>query len=165
MLCPCDLIAQAGIRPLVRTRLLCSRNSGYGGSTSPLFPTVTWVRERPLAPENSRNREPVEMNPGPCPSIRQPWGTFHVHSEPRDPSLSTKPPETQGKRIRCLQRTMVERNGQGINPWKDSFGTAARPERFNGSAEATERGRTPRTRVCRTGRRRRSACSPRVSDP
>ena len=37
---------------------------------------------------------------------------FQVHSEPRDPSLSRKPPETQGKRIRFWERTMVERNGE-----------------------------------------------------
>ena len=26
-------------------------------------------------------------------------GTFHFHSEPRDPDLSRKPPESQGKRL------------------------------------------------------------------
>ena len=30
----------------------------------------------------------------------------------RDPSLSRKPPETQRKRIRFLERTMVEKNGE-----------------------------------------------------
>ena len=34
----------------------------------------------------------------------------------RDPDLSRKPPETQGKRIRFLERTMVETNGTGIKP-------------------------------------------------
>ena len=42
--------------------------------------------------------------------------TFHFHSEPRDPDLSRKPPETHGKRIRFLERPMVGKNGQGINP-------------------------------------------------
>ena len=28
------------------------------------------------------------------------------------PPVSRKPPETQGKRIRCLERTMVEKNGK-----------------------------------------------------
>ena len=30
----------------------------------------------------------------------------------RDPNLSTKPPQTQGKRIRLLERTMVDKNGE-----------------------------------------------------
>ena len=38
------------------------------------------------------------------------------HSKFRDPSLSKKPPETQGKRIRFLKRRIVEKNGVGINP-------------------------------------------------
>ena len=31
--------------------------------------------------------------------------------------LSRKPPETRGKRIRFLERTRVEKNGPGINPY------------------------------------------------
>ena len=40
-------------------------------------------------------------------------GTFPILS--RDPNLSRKPPETQGKRIRSLERTMVEKHGEYIN--------------------------------------------------
>ena len=40
---------------------------------------------------------------------------FDFHSEPRDPNLSRTPPETQ-KRIRCLQRTIVGKNGKGLSP-------------------------------------------------
>ena len=40
----------------------------------------------------------------------------HFHSEPRDPDLSRKPRETEGKRIRFLERTMVEKNGEPT-PW------------------------------------------------
>ena len=35
--------------------------------------------------------------------------------------LSRKPPETPGKRIRFLERTIVEKNGQGIKPWEFDF--------------------------------------------
>ena len=34
----------------------------------------------------------------------------------RDPDLSRKPPETQEKRLRFLERTMVKKNGKGLNP-------------------------------------------------
>ena len=37
---------------------------------------------------------------------------------PDKPSLSRKPPESQVKRIRFLKRTMVEKNGIGIKPWR-----------------------------------------------
>ena len=35
----------------------------------------------------------------------------------RDPNPSRKPPETQEKRIRCLKRTMVEKNGESTLEW------------------------------------------------
>ena len=41
--------------------------------------------------------------------------TFHVILS-RDPILFRKPSETQGNSDRLLKRTMVEKNGQGINP-------------------------------------------------
>ena len=36
----------------------------------------------------------------------------------RDPDLSRKPSEAHGKRIRFLERRLVEKNGPGINPKK-----------------------------------------------
>ena len=39
-------------------------------------------------------------------------GNFQFQSEPSDLNLSRKPPETEGKRIRLLERTMVETNGE-----------------------------------------------------
>ena len=49
--------------------------------------------------------------------------TLHVHSEPRGPSLSRKPPETPGKTDPVFffsKRTMVAQNGKGINPWNNA---------------------------------------------
>ena len=44
---------------------------------------------------------------------------FHFHSEPGDPNLSRKPPQTQGK---WLKGTMVERNGESTPRQKRSYG-------------------------------------------
>ena len=44
-------------------------------------------------------------------------GSFHFHSEPRDPYLFRKPSKNpEKKRIRFLKRRMVEKNGKGISP-------------------------------------------------
>ena len=43
-------------------------------------------------------------------------GTFHFHSEPRDPSFQETIQIPGWKQIRFLKRTRVEKNGKGINP-------------------------------------------------
>ena len=75
------------------------------------------TRRRPRGPARCRPSAACRWTPhatkrGSGKGVKPP--TWHIVQGDlsRDPILSRKPPETQGKRIRCSERTMVEKNGE-----------------------------------------------------
>ena len=114
------LPAQVGLQP--HHHAFCRSGMRHHPNVRPqplMRVTFTQVRGSPNVPASRQN----EMHRGAAQfedfilSVEQ-RSVIPVRPSPFFPGilLSRKPPQTQENRIRFLKRTMVEKNGKGINP-------------------------------------------------
>ena len=75
----------------------------------------TWTPKIARRCEESHLGDPFELFLGAI-DLQRVLGVPSISIIARDPDLFRKPSKTQGKRIRFLKRTMIEKNGIGINP-------------------------------------------------